>query len=105
MTDLTVWLCLCCTLVTANGECCDDEHSPEPLSAAGGDRFALGMVAEDHDETCARRANERAECDTECERDPFRRIRCAGCGQDYAGEVHAAVQFTPLSPAGYLNTR
>lgn len=55
----TIWVCVCCIFTHANGECCaDDEHggdSREPLSAIGeGFTVAMGMVYEEHDESCAR---------------------------------------------------
>src|SRR4051812_36682256 len=82
----TVWLCQCCTLVLANGECCaDDGHGGdgiEPLSDIDG-RYdvSLGLSAHEHHETCyvfITGDHNAAECD--CERNEFSTSRCDGCG-------------------------
>lgn len=54
----TIWVCQCCMLSHANGECCpDDTHggdSIEPLSAVeSGFHVAMGMVRDEHADECA----------------------------------------------------
>lgn len=52
-----MWVCLCCMLTHANGECCSsDEHGGDgvkPLSEvdfAGGFSVTMGLLAEEHHE-------------------------------------------------------
>lgn len=87
-----VWVCQCCMLVLANGECCDaDTHggdSCEPLSQVkAGEDWTLGLLDEHHDEMCTSEAREYG-CD--CEFTTFSQSQCDGCGSWLAGERHAA---------------
>lgn len=93
---VTLWVCQCCMLIHANGECCvSDEHggdSREPLSLIGeDDGLALGMGYEFHAETCTEEVRESDGCD--CERDTFSWTSCDGCGSWLAGERHAMTLF------------
>lgn len=90
----TIWVCQCCMLIHANGECCsDDVHggdSREPLSAIGdGVSVTAGMLWSEHADDCPNRAAESwvAECD--CERMTFTWSGCEGCGSTLGGERHA----------------
>lgn len=92
-----IWVCQCCLLVAANGECCeDDSHGGdgiEPLSlVTDGYSVTCGMGYEDHAEGCENRSavhswSDRVECD--CETKTFSRSQCQGCGSRLHGERHA----------------
>lgn len=89
----TVWLCQCCLLVLANGECCDsDSHggdSCEPLSAIeSGDHLTMGLLAEEHDSECTQEDRDTGYCN--CETESFSSRRCGGCNSWLGGERHAA---------------
>lgn len=81
----TIWVCTCCMLSHANGECCDsDGHggdSYEPLSRIT-DRFTVTMGSE-HDEEC----DYPDDCD--CMTNTFSWAHCEGCGSRLGGERHA----------------
>lgn len=90
----TIWVCQCCMLSHANGECCaDDTHggdSREPLSTLGdGVSVTAGMLWEDHAEDCPNRANGMHDMECDCEREAFTSMPCEGCGSVLAGERHA----------------
>ena len=88
MTDYSIiWVCVCCMLMHANGECCsDDVHGGDgikPWALLTSDaEISMGMVSEEHASGC-----DREECD--CERDTFSTAMCGGCGSWLAGERHA----------------
>jgi hypothetical protein len=75
----TIWVCQCCMLSHANGECCpDDEHGGDgvaPWSLIDFDRFAVSMGG-DHVAECQRPKVD----DCDCERNEFSSARCQGCG-------------------------
>jgi hypothetical protein len=87
----TIWVCVCCMLTHANGECCaDDQHggdSIEPLSSIEAPySVTMGMAVEEH--SCGRENGEDVdECD--CERNTFSTSQCEGCGSYLHGERHA----------------
>lgn len=96
----TIWVCVCCMLSHANGECCaDDQHGgdgAEPLSSIGdGFHVAMGMAVEEHSEGCSVYASgepsDNEECD--CDRDTFSTSQCKGCGSWLHGERHALTLF------------
>ena len=85
MIDLdTLWVCQCCMLTAANGECCSEEHGEmeRPLRKADGEHWTLGMLREHH--TCEPGSGE---CD--CELNIFSTSKCDGCGSFLHGERHA----------------
>lgn len=107
----TIWVCVCCMLTHANGECCaEDTHggdSCEPLSAIEAPHtVAMGMAREEHscreceghpglgdlteycDGTCQPMPEE---CD--CETNTFSTSQCEGCGSYLHGERHAMTLF------------
>lgn len=89
--EFAAWVCQCCLLVAANGECCaDDEHggdSMEPLGLAkDSDTWHLGG---EHSDDCD--AGNDSGCD--CETDTFSTSQCDGCGSWLAGERHAMTVF------------
>lgn len=93
----TIWVCQCCMLSHAYGECCPDgSHGGDgiaPWSAIDFARFgvAMGLPPEEHAEDCEVRitgeqtGNEECECD----RDTFSRSRCDGCGSYLHGSRYA----------------
>lgn len=93
----TLWVCQCCMLAEANGECCaDNEHGGDgiaPWSDVDFARFAvwMGLAYSEHEDGCVlRETGERPndyECD--CERREFSSSRCEGCGSWLAGYRHA----------------
>lgn len=90
----TIWVCVCCMLVHANGECCDQEHGdvdyPEPLSAiAPEDNITAGMFEHEHAADCLfnQQNPEYQECD--CETTNFSWSFCEGCGSTLGGSRHA----------------
>jgi hypothetical protein len=94
--DSRMWVCQCCMLTDANGECCaDNEHGGDgiaPWSDVDFSRFSvtMGLLAEEHDEECPVRItgdHNAAECD--CEHDTFSTSRCDGCGSFLHGDRYA----------------
>jgi hypothetical protein len=98
----TIWVCQCCMLAHANGECCaDDQHGGdgcEPLSAIEAPfTVAMGMAYEEHAEDCETHiqngAPDNYECD--CETNTYSTSQCEGCGSYLHGERHAMTLFGP----------
>jgi len=94
----TIWVCQCCMLQHANGECCpDDEHGGDhraPWSAIDSTRFRAwsGLAHDEHAEDCLTRiqgANRPGDYECECELESFSRRQCGGCGSWLAGERYA----------------
>lgn len=94
----TIWVCQCCMLAHANGECCasmqhgGDGH--EPLSAIEAPfTVAMGMTHDEHAEDCQTRIERewRGECD--CETNTYSTSQCGGCGSYLHGERHAMTLF------------
>lgn len=91
----TIWVCQCCALLHANGECCTNEQhggdGQQPLSAIEAPfTLAMGMASEEH--SCGRENGEDVpECD--CERDTYTTWQCEGCGSYLHGERHAMTLF------------
>lgn len=91
----TIWVCQCCMLTHANGECCaDDDHGGDGIAPwvnlTPPHTVTMGMVSEEHD--CAVPLEE--ECD--CDRNHYSTSQCDGCGSWLHGERHA---FTLWGPA------
>lgn len=91
-----IWVCQCCMLDHANGECCPDEsHGGDgiaPWAATDSVRFAatMGMLTEEHDEDCeVRIAGDHNAAECGCERREFSGSQCEGCGSCLAGERFA----------------
>jgi len=87
----TIWVCQCCMLSHANGECCtDDDHGGDGIppwsSLERGYTMTMGLLDEEH-ECHDNDGNRPDECD--CERDTFSKSRCDGCGSWLAGERQA----------------
>lgn len=94
----TIWVCQCCMLAHANGECCDSEQhggdGVEPWAKLDdGEHVTMGIALSEHGEYCL--ANEDGECD--CEHDTYSTSQCGGCGSYLHGERHA---FTLWRRAG-----
>lgn len=91
----TIWVCQCCILVVANGECCaDDVHGGdgiEPLSdIRPNDGLSPGIFSEQHSPRCTDADREEG-CD--CEHDTFSMSQCRGCGSWLAGDRYAMTLF------------
>lgn len=88
----TIWVCRCCMLTHANGECCaNDDHGGDgiqPWSAMdfSDSHVVMGMSREDHSEDC-----DSEECD--CEKNTYSTSQCEGCGSWLHGERHAMTLF------------
>jgi hypothetical protein len=95
----TIWVCRCCMLTHANGECCaDSEHGGdgcEPLSSIGeGFHVAMGIGRDEHSESCNGESFETYESgDCDCETNTFSTSQCEGCGSCLHGERHAMTLF------------
>lgn len=93
----TIWVCQCCALQHANGECCpDDEHGGDgiaPWSAIDSTRFHAwsGLPFAEHDEECEVRiqGEHPADYECECESREFSRSQCEGCGSRLHGSRYA----------------
>lgn len=92
----TLWVCQCCTLQHANGECCaDNEHGGDgiaPWSAIDFTRFRVWMGLDPEDHGCERNlehGHEGSDYGCDCDRITFSRSWCDGCGSTLAGERHA----------------
>lgn len=93
----TIWVCQCCMLEHANGECCpDDDHGGDgiaPWSSTDDARFdvTMGLTSEEHADDCMVRLTGHWPVNYECgcERISFSTSRCDGCGSYLAGERHA----------------
>lgn len=86
----TIWVCQCCMLNHANGECgCgayygeDPDH--DPLSLVDNNQITMGMRRSEHygENFCG----DVDECD--CETSTFSTSQCQGCGSWLHGERHA----------------
>lgn len=95
MNHNTLWVCQCCLMMAANGECCyDSQHGGDgatPLANVEGHSFP-GMAWEEHDGECAfnvdgGNAPDGYECD--CETVTFSKSQCEGCGSYLYGARHA----------------
>lgn len=109
----TIWVCQCCMLTHANGECCSlDEtgHSDgcEPLSAIEAPfTVAMGMGWADHEDDCLTHVIRDLEArfpdvdwpdvpgdyECECETNTFSTSQCEGCNSYLHGERHAMTLF------------
>lgn len=99
----TIWVCLCCMLSHANGECCaSDDHGGDgcvPLSKVGAPyRVFAGMGWKEH--SCIEHDEGACECELpdecDCETNTYSTSQCEGCGSYLHGERHA---MTLLGPA------
>lgn len=108
----TIWVCRCCMLSHANGECCvDGQHDGggiEPLSSIEPPfTVALGMDYEDHADDCLTRVIKDLEArfpdldwpdvpggyECKCETNNHSTSQCEGCGSYLHGERHAMTLF------------
>lgn len=123
----TIWVCVCCMLSHANGECCaNDQHGgdgAEPLSSIeNGFHVAMGMGYEDHADDCLTHVINDLEArfpdldwpdvpgdyECDCETDTFSKTQCEGCGSYLHGERHAMTLFKsepqPTAPPALEST-
>lgn len=83
----TIWVCVCCMLVHANGHKCATDCGDDPWSLWADNSLytlTMGLFREDHEEGCD---PDDAEC--ECDRQTFSWSSCDGCGSNLGGERHA----------------
>lgn len=94
--SITIWVCRCCMLNHANGDCgCgayygeDPDH--DPLGLVDPNKIAMGMYAQEHHETCEINITGSAPNDYECDcgTDTYSTSPCQGCGSYLHGERHA----------------
>jgi len=93
----TIWVCVCCMLSHANGECCDsDEHGGDGVQPwaklEDNERVAMGLSYDEHGTSCTMHPDHPewdrdTECD--CETDTYSTSQCDGCGSYLHGERHA----------------
>lgn len=88
-----MWVCRCCMLSHANGECCvDDDHGGDGIEPwadvdfAAGYSVTMGLLSEEHADGCTEADREEG-CD--CEHDTFSKSRCDGCGSFLHGDRFA----------------
>jgi hypothetical protein len=88
VTVFTIWVCQCCMLVAANGECCDEHVDGQGVLSriAEGYRVTLGSSSEEHRDTCTS-VDRREGCD--CDYIDLSQSWCEGCGSTLHGERHA----------------
>lgn len=97
-----IWVCECCLLAHANGECCSHEQhggdGAEPLNRiTDGYSISMGMGSEEHSEHCLQQQvgwselPSGYECD--CETDSYSTSQCEGCGSYLHGSRHAMTLF------------
>lgn len=105
-TTHTIWVCVDCLMMAANGEC-GENPDRTPLGLLDGVEATLGLMADEHHEDCDYRnsmaAKEAAEtynvdveenqeifdCNIDCENDEFSWSQCEGCGSTLGGSRHA----------------
>lgn len=85
-----IWVCQCCMLNHANGECgCgayygeDPDH--DPLGLVDNSQITMGVLSDEH--SCGDPDNVYDECD--CETNTSSTSPCQGCGSWLHGERHA----------------
>jgi hypothetical protein len=93
---ILIWVCMCCMLSHANGECCaDDGHGGdgiEPWSDVNAQfEITMGLFAEEHHEECQVRITGDWPVNYECEcaSNEFSTSKCDGCGSWLAGSRYA----------------
>lgn len=84
-----IWVCVCCTLEYANGECCADHDDIAPWSDLS-DKYTvtMGLLTSEHDEECEVYVTGEHSHECDCERREFTWSSCDGCGSS-GGERHA----------------
>lgn len=93
----TIWVCQCCTLDHANGECCpDNDHGGDGIPPWADTDFTrhsvtMGLSSDEHADTCDVRITGEwpADYECDCERTEYSSSSCDGCGSYLAGERHA----------------
>lgn len=81
----TIWTCVDCMFVQANGET-EGEPDRPPLGLLDGVEVTLGLMQEEHDTGCTA-IDDGGEC--ECETQEFSWRQCEGCGSTLGGSRHA----------------
>lgn len=91
-----IWVCQCCMLIHANGECCaDDDHGGdgvEPWAAKPDDySVTMGLLASEHHKDCDvyKEGGWPVNYECDCERIEFSSSSCEGCGSRLAGSRYA----------------
>lgn len=96
-----IWVCVCCMLIHANGECCtDDTHggdSREPLSKiTDGYSITAGLLRKEHSEDCPNREESGEDVECDCDKREFSQSQCEGCGSYLHGTRYAATLWRKL---------
>lgn len=85
----TIWVCVDCMLVHANGEC-GEEPDCEPWNRLeNGFTVTMGLSAEEHADTCEVKLTGEHDHECDCETRNFSWSSCEGCGSSLGGERHA----------------
>lgn len=89
-----IWVCQCCVLTHANGECCSNEQhggdGAEPLNRIEAPyRITMGMMEDEHDSACV----DFSACG--CAENSYSTSQCEGCGSYLHGERHAMTLWGP----------
>ena len=97
----TIWVCQDCIMHHANGECGNchvnlyyqdhetDAHDREPLTCVDNTKVSMGMLREEHEESCPNHVPGDTDIECDCEIDTFSTSACQGCGSTLGGERHA----------------
>jgi hypothetical protein len=88
--SVTIWVCVDCMFVHANGELPDPPPADRPWNRIPDSQsVSMGMLYSEHEEECPNRiAGEYVE-ECECEEITFAINPCDGCGSNLAGTRHA----------------
>lgn len=102
----TVWVCVGCLILEANGENIGDGGDGiEPLAKVSPPyRLTPGVGWEDHESDClirkdAHRGNVPGDYECECETNTYSTSQCDGCGSFLHGERHAMTLWKDVADA------
>src|SRR5687767_13932969 len=88
-----IWVCMCCMLIHANGECGEDCHDRKPWGIIDFKKYevTMGLLAEEHNDSCPVKITGDwqavEECD--CGHRTFDTSSCEGCGTPLHGDRYA----------------
>lgn len=96
-TPTTIWVCLDCEILNANGEISEHADKPPLGLLKDGDEITGGMLWEEHTDDCPNRAVNDYLDECGCETDEFSWSPCEGCGSTLGGSRHALTVWTDKS--------